>query len=390
MNHVSHREPTSGRDSTKGRHKLLSFFTGAGFLDIGFALEGFDALWHNEYDPAFVTGFQHAMAKAPSSLAGSKRIESGESIVDIGPNAIARKAFGDAKLREGFGMIGGPPCPDFSVGGKNRGSTGENGRLTETYVDRIVELRPDFFVLENVPGLIRTRKHRAFFDSVTSKLEREYLYSWEVLNALDFGVPQDRQRVIVVGFRRALLKTVYGKESSRIPSAQWSLQIAASATHPSALTKYQWPDARSGSQWKVPEGHPKELTVGYAFSRHGGKLPSELANGGDIFQPKSDKFKWILEGDDSKKSFKRLHRHKYSPAAAYGNNEVHVHPEEPRRISVREAMRIQTVPDWYQLPEEMTLTKKFKTVGNGVPVRLAQSVARTIREVLEGERTITR
>lgn len=368
--------------------QILSFFTGAGFLDLGFALAGFEAIWHNEFDEAFSIGFEHAMRSAPSELAGSKRVESLDSILNIGPNAIAKSALGDRTARGGFGMIGGPPCPDFSVGGKNRGSDGENGQLTQTYVERIRELEPDFFVLENVPGLVRTRKHRAFFDSVIGTLESKFLLSWELLNALDFGVPQDRQRVIVVGFKRSVLRKLYGVPFSKRPSAGWSLGIGDTAVHKSALTRYPWPDTKVGAAWIAPSNHPLELTVSDAFGRKDGALPSDLPNGADCFRPHSDKFSWIVEGDDSKKSFKRLHRLRYSPAAAYGNNEVHVHPVEPRRITVREAMRIQTVPDWYRLPPEMTLTKKFKTVGNGVPVRLATSVATLIREVLDGAREI--
>lgn len=383
---VSH--PESTRTETK-RIPLLSFFTGAGFLDLGFALEGFDTIWHNEFDEAFAEGFEHAMSNAPAGIRGSSKIESTESIVDIGPNAIAKAAFGDRTSRRGFGIVGGPPCPDFSVGGKNLGSSGENGRLTETYVERIRELQPDFFVLENVPGLVRTRKHRAFFDSTTSRLDADYVYGWELANALEFGVPQDRQRIIVIGFSRKVLARIYGRSTGQIAPGKWTHGLSKFATHPGALTKYKWPGHTDGSKWIPPKNHPHELTVDAAFGLKNGALPSELANGSDCFRPRSEKFNWIVEGDDSKKSFKRLHRHRYSPAAAYGNNEVHIHPIEPRRISVREAMRIQTVPDWYALPADMTLTKKFKTVGNGVPVELARSVAKLVREVLEGGRKIT-
>lgn len=62
------------------------------------------------------------------------------------------------------GFIGGPPCPDFSVAGKNKGRDGENGRLSQSYIDIILEMKPDFFLFENVKGLYRTSKHREFFD----------------------------------------------------------------------------------------------------------------------------------------------------------------------------------------------------------------------------------
>jgi DNA (cytosine-5)-methyltransferase 1 len=362
---------------------VLSFFTGAGFLDLGFADAGFDIVWHNEYDQAFREGFAHAMTFAPAEMRGSHSIESEDSIVSVGPVEIIRKAFGTRRQRGGFGVIGGPPCPDFSVGGKNRGERGDNGRLTEVFVDRIDELRPDFFVLENVPGLVRTRKHREFFDRVVGRLNRGYLFGWRVVNALDFGAPQDRRRLFVVGFRRDVLRNVHGVKVSRLDSGLWTLPLDSLATHRDALTAYRWPRG-SDATGSPGSGVPSELTVAHAFSAHGGFLPAQLANGTEGFRPKSSKFAWIREGDDSKKSFKRLHRWRYSPAAAYGNNEVHIHPTEPRRITVREAMRLQTVPDWYALPREMTLTKKFKTVGNGVPVVLARSVGQLVREILNG------
>ena len=108
-----------------------------------------------------------------------------------------------------------------------------------------------------------------------------------------------------------------------------------------------------------------------------------LPNGTEGFVPYSRRFLTVAEGDVSKKCFKRLHRWRYSPAAAYGNNEVHLHPTEPRRLTVREAMQIQTVPENYALPANMTLTSKFKTIGNAVPVRLAEAMAGSLKEVID-------
>lgn len=90
----------------------------------------------------------------------------------------------------------------------------------------------------------------------------------------------------------------------------------------------------------------------------------------------------IDEGDVSKKSYKRLHRWRYSPTVAYGNNEVHLHPYKSRRLSAAEALSLQTMPAEFQLPPNMTLTDKFKTIGNGVPFLLANGVAHTIKDYL--------
>ena len=94
--------------------------------------------------------------------------------------------------------------------------------------------------------------------------------------------------------------------------------------------------------------------------------------------------KAIPEGDDSKKSYKRLHRWRYSPTVAYGNNEVHLHPYKARRLSVAEALALQSLPKDFCLPPEMSLTAKFKTTGNGVPFLLANGIAKTIYQFLKG------
>ena len=95
------------------------------------------------------------------------------------------------------------------------------------------------------------------------------------------------------------------------------------------------------------------------------------------FKPKAglSKFKTIPEGDDKKKSYKRLHRWRYSPTAAYGNNEVHLHPYKPRRISVAEALALQSLPKEYIIPQNITLTNAFKAIGNGVPYLAGKGLA---------------
>ena len=115
------------------------------------------------------------------------------------------------------------------------------------------------------------------------------------------------------------------------------------------------------------------------------KVGESVYYGEPFFTPKAGKAKMevIDEGDDSKKSYKRLHRWRYSPTVAYGNNEVHLHPYKTRRLSAAEALSLQTLPKEFVLPTEMTLTDKFKTIGNGVPYILSSGIARTIYDFLE-------
>jgi DNA (cytosine-5)-methyltransferase 1 len=85
----------------------------------------------------------------------------------------------------------------------------------------------------------------------------------------------------------------------------------------------------------------------------------------------------------ARKSFKRLHRYRFSPTAWYGNQEVHLHPWKARRLSVREALRIQTVPDEYVLPDGGSLSAKFKMICNGVPCVMAFHLASALKSFLQ-------
>jgi len=142
----------------------------------------------------------------------------------------------------------------------------------------------------------------------------------------------------------------------------------------------QWPVSevyRENSKRKFKYKVPKELTVEEWFRKNN---VYKHPNAKDIFKVKKGKVKMqtIQEGDTSRKSFKRLHRWKYSPTAAYGNNEVHLHPYKTRRLSVAEAMAIQSLPAWFELPTNICLSAKFKTIGNGVPYLMAYEIARMI------------
>src|SRR5205085_8204005 len=132
----------------------------------------------------------------------------------------------------------------------------------------------------------------------------------------------------------------------------------------------------------MTKGIAKELTVEYWFEKNNvEKHPNAL----HCFRPRAGlaRFQSVAEGDDSRKSFKRLHRWRYSPTACYGNNEVHLHPYKVRRISVAEALAIQSLPSTFVLPPKMTLSNMFKTIGNGVPYLAAKMIARSIKSFIE-------
>jgi DNA (cytosine-5)-methyltransferase 1 len=283
-----------------------------------------------------------------------------------------------------IGFVGGPPCPDFSIGGKNRGQTGENGRLSGTYVNLICQAKPNFFLFENVKGLYNTKKHREFFDAMKQKLIASGYYLTEkLINAIEFGVPQDRERIILLGFQRSLLGDLGFKlnGSPLIKNFPWQEHTRFKSSEVLALPWAAMEPFVTDSWKPEPTAVPLELTVEYWFRKND---VEHHANAEHRFTPRAGlpKFQTIPEGDDLKKSYKRLHRWRYSPTAAYGNNEVHLHPYKERRISVAEALAIQSLPKNFIIPAEISLTDMFKTIGNGVPYLAAQGLALSINDFL--------
>ena len=347
-------------------------------MDIGFEEAGFGVVWTNEYNKSFARLYSHAFTAWRKSKGEDNQvnISSTASIESLRAPAVLKEAF-PSGIPKVFGVIGGPPCPDFSRGGKKRGFEGENGRLTRTYVNLLMGLKPAFFVLENVPGLVRYEKPRAVFDELLRKVKRKgYVVRHAILNALQFGVPQDRERLFAIGFEKDFFKQLAKDETEDGWEFAWPSVRKYGKVH-----SLKWPGVNKfGGNPRKPIGIPSELTVGGALLRL--PLPESLPNGGDIFKAKSEKIWRINEGDISGMSFKRLHRNRYSPTAWYGHNEVHLHPWLPRRLSVRETLRIQTVPDTYSFPANSTLSSKFKVIGNGVPCKLAEHLARAIMQTL--------
>lgn len=363
---------------------VISLFTGGGFLDLGLERAGLSTVFTNEYDPRLAELFVEG---AKGVRIGHRRWAPPEPVVDSITNltaaSVKRRAFAGCTPHV-FGVVGGPPCPDFSRGGVNNGGSGQNGRLTRSFVDMVCRLSPTFFIMENVAGLFRTRKHREYLDRQLEALalDGNYLLDMRVLNALHFGAPQLRERLFVIGVRKRVAYRALGLKSGRWLASDGGWFPWPSATHPDA-ERLAWPGITPyGEKPPRPRGLPIELTVSAAWRQ--GRAATSVANGQDVFQARSDKFLTRAEGDVRSKSFKRLHRYRYAPTMWFGNREVHLHPWEPRRLSVREAMRLQTVPDDYVLPAEATLSAKFSLVGNGVPCVLAEAVGRAVARFIHG------
>ncbi|MFP3880106.1 MAG: DNA cytosine methyltransferase [Dehalococcoidia bacterium] len=368
---------------------LFSFFSGVGLLDLAFQEEGFRIALANEFHRPFLDAYEFTRRRfsieepdygydesnVADFLGGKKRQRLTQHI---------RAARGRGSI---VGFIGGPPCPDFSIGGKNKGAHGANGFLSQTYCDLIRVFKPDFFFFENVKGLWATHRHKLFYSELKRAIQFSgYLTTERLINSIEYGVPQDRQRVFFFGITRRLsedLRLEIDADHDTIPEElfDWATHAKYSWRE---VVRLPWPERTKfgdSSELPAPTNVPLELTVEHWFRKND---VANHPNAGHYFKPRAAlaRFLSIDEGDTNRKSFKRLHRWRYSPTAAYGHNEVHLHPYKPRRLSVAEALAIQSLPPQFELPPYMTLTDMFQSLGNGVPFLASKMAARSIRSFL--------
>lgn len=270
------------------------------------------------------------------------------------------KVYRLLETRQPIGVIGGPPCQPFSNGNNTRiGEDKKRKSLPKRYASIIARLSQeidiDFFVFENVRG-ITFEKHRTSFGRFKTLFEGAGFNLFEgLLDSHNFGVPQSRPRIFVVGLNRAKYPTL---------------------------------------DFSFPQPRNPKLTVRDAL--HG--LPEPLLFNPSIRQediphhpnhwammPRSEKFKsgFLREGYVRGKSFKVLSWDKPSCTVAYGNREVHIHPSGTRRLSVYEAMLLQGFPRTYRLAG--TLSDQIRQVSDAVPPPLAYALALSIRQLLSSQ-----
>ncbi|MCM3269098.1 DNA cytosine methyltransferase [Paenibacillus elgii] len=350
-------------------YPVVSLFSGAGFLDLGFTeTNAFSILWGTELIREFAQSNNYNMRQryGHHDRIINADVTTIDPLQDIPKGAV--------------GIIGGPPCQDYSIGNASSpGVAGDRGKLVWDFLDKIEKLQPDFFLFENVEALYKTMKHRveALNPLIKKFTELGYEVQFKVLNTLDYGIPQDRSRVFIVGFRQYIPVTLrqWGFETFKWPTPIYE----------NPKKNYIWPEIwEIGTEVNESEfiaglQVPYELTVHSVIGNETelSSLPNHIS-----FNPYSHRFFSVPEGDVKRKSFKRLHRFRYSPTVAYGNNEVHLHPTLPRRLTVRESLRLQSVPDWYHFEEGIPLDKMFKMISNGVAYKLANLLAEEIKLVL--------
>lgn len=352
------------------RIAIFSFFSGCGLLDRGFEDAGFEVVFVNEYNPSFLKCYQHNRPVEPRYGYSTADVEDYLGVLKEQLKSIiseARKEF------DFVGFIGGPPCPDFSIAGKGAGAAGSNGRLTGVYSDLINEFQPDFFLLENVKGLTMP-KHRDYFEQLLGSFADRFYTEWQLVNALDYGVPQDRTRVIIQGFNRQKFTPML---------INWD--IVKLYNH-KAIKKLPWPEENpfvTDSELPPPAGIAIDLTVEMWFKRNRTEQHPNSVNQ-IISEITADNHHLTLpEGGRRNQSVLRLHRWKYAPTLSRGHGAINFHPYKPRRLTVAEALAIQSAPIEFTLPTELPKTHLYQTVANAVPYLMAKGLAKTLRGVLK-------
>jgi DNA (cytosine-5)-methyltransferase 1 len=363
---------------------VISFFSGAGILDLGFENAGYTTFLASELHMPFARAYLGARQQmgAPAPVRGFVYGTFDFFLCDSWQRQLLAATMEEAREATGcVGFIGGPPCPDFSISGSGAGEHGESGRLLGAYVRLIIEMKPDFFVLENVKGLWSTGRNRVFFERVRADLAvAGYAVTANLVNSIRYGVPQDRQRVLAVGFS----KDNFGIDQASLMARAFHWHTDPRVQDPMNL---KWPTTdpyEEDSDLPLPDHFGEEqerLTIEWWFKNN---RVEQHPNGVDYFRARKGlrRFTSIAEGDTDSRSFKRPHRHRYSPTCAYGNNEVHLHPYKPRRLSVAEAMAIQTIPESFVLAG-LNLSEMFKTIGNAVPYLLGLDIARSVLAALK-------
>ncbi|MCL5675758.1 MAG: DNA cytosine methyltransferase [Patescibacteria group bacterium] len=376
------------KNGKKAKYVIFSFFAGAGFLDLGFETSGFNIEFVNELNKPFLEAYKYSRSKMGlrKPKYGFNEGDMANLVKGKGEKQLTKLIKKARKKKALVGFIGGPPCPDFSVAGKNRGRNGPLGKLSATYTALINKHKPDFFLFENVKGLWKTKSHRKYYEELKKEfLPNGYILTERLINSLEYGVPQDRDRIILVGFQKAIvpakLLDIQNKSLLKEKSFPWDDFIKYPRKE--IFDKYKKVEnSYTKEVTRIPPGIPVDTTVEYWFNKND---VTKHPNAGHHFIPRQalPRFKKIKEGDVSRKSYKRLHRWRYSPTVAYGNNEVHLHPVEDRRLSVAEALALQSLPRDFVFPDSMTLSNMFKAISNGVPYVAAKGVANTIKKFLD-------
>ena len=359
---------------SSGRPTGIDLFAGAGGLSLGFEQAGFDIEAAVEIDPVHCATHEFNFPNSKAICA---------SVVDLTGAEIRRRAgLGNTDIDVVFG---GAPCQGFSLMGK-RAMDDPRNQLVFHYVRLVGELQPKFCVFENVKGLT-LGKHAQFLDELIVALgDAGYnvLLPYRVLNASDFGVPQDRRRLFLMGARKGQAMPDYPdpvKQRTTVWDAIGDLPDADQFAELAALDSVATTWASESIYAKRMRGMARDPTnFGYARHFDASTLTSSLRTEHTALS--QQRFLATENGDTEPISrFKKLHPDGLCNTLRAGTDSARgaftsprpIHPFLPRVITVREAARLHSYPDWFRF--HTTKWHGFRQIGNSVPPMLGRAVA---------------
>lgn len=317
--------------------KLVSLFTGAGGLDLGFEKAGFSTIWANEYDQSIWDTFEYNF---PHTMLDKR------SIVDV----LA------SEIPTAHGIIGGPPCQSWSEAGAGRGINDKRGQLFFDYIRILKEKQPLFFLAENVSGILLPR-HRDALDEILKQFaDVGYNISYRLLNAHDYGVPQDRLRIIIIGYnmKKVGFSFDFPKPISPKPTLRDAIFDLRRAKPAKPFNK------TNGNELDIPN--------------------HEYMNGGfsTIYMSRNRVRSWDEPSFTIQAGGRHAPIHPQAPKMQFvePNKRIFIPGKEHlyRRLSVRECARIQTFPDSF-IFKYTNIADGYKMIGNAVPVEFAKHIA---------------
>ncbi len=383
--------------------KVVSLFSGCGGLDLGFINAGFDVIWANDFFPEAVETYKKNIGNHITSGDISK-IKS----KDIPNNFDV--------------LLGGFPCQGFSIANINRSMDDERNFLYKEMLRIVKDKKPKFFLAENVKGLLSMHNGKVIEMIVNDFKKLGYQVDYKLLNSADFGVPQQRERVIIMGNRIGVknvfptpshknkhitVKDVVGDLANvRIRDIPFSLKEKTIYNHVARTNVHDkfWGRKHKVNQheicdylklWRNKKGiSTKKVDEHFGYAHTAGHWFRKDNNSGSIPKPEDWwKLKKLLGFDnkyDKQVTELELKEIKFEQSLRINNwnrpsdtitaTGPEIHPNKKRRMSVRECARIQTFPDDFIFYG--SLGNMYAQIGNAVPVLLAKKIARTIKKNL--------
>jgi DNA (cytosine-5)-methyltransferase 1 len=372
----------------------IDLFAGAGGLSLGFEQAGFDVVAAVEIDPIHCGIHKYNFpdcAVIPSS------------IKDLTGKAI-RKASGMGS-RPVDVVFGGPPCQGFSLIGDRAIDDPRNSLVVE-FVRIVAELEASYFLFENVKGLT-IGKHHKFLEEVISAFDQagyEVLLPWKVLNAADYGVPQDRQRLFLLGAKKGVPLPAYPNPTHRSPKkAENDLPLSPTCEdalddlpNAEAFKTLLVSDEVQTTAWGKPSAYARRMRClddeGWGWGYRRSWNPQSLTDSRrtDHTDISRQRFSETEPGSVEPISrFFRLPADGLSNTLRAGTDSARgaftsprpIHYAYPRCITVREMARLHGFPDWFRF--HVTKWHGARQIGNAVPPPLARAIATQIIEALD-------